>query len=66
MDACLAIQADGRDITDPGDFDLTTIVVLPMAGPKGYGIMMMVDVLAGALAGSRFATAVDCVPGGGT
>jgi len=64
MDAGLAIQADGRDITDPGDFDLAMSLVLPVAGPKGYGIMMMVDVLAGVLTGSRFATDLDYGPRG--
>jgi len=62
MDAGLAIQADGRDITDPGDFDLATSLGLPVAGPKGYGIMMMVDVLADVLTGPRFATDLDYGP----
>ncbi len=64
MDSGLAIQPDGRAITDPREFDLTTSLVLPMAGPKGYGMMMMVDVLSGVLTGSQFATDLVYGPGG--
>ncbi len=42
-----AIGADGNPTTDP--FDVRGL--LPIAGPKGYGLMMMVDILSGILTG---------------
>src|SRR5699024_8071669 len=42
-----AVDADGNPTTDP--FKVQALV--PIAGPKGYGLMMMVDVLSGILLG---------------
>lgn len=42
-----AVDGDGNPTTDP--FKVQALV--PIAGPKGYGLMMMVDVLAGILLG---------------
>jgi LDH2 family malate/lactate/ureidoglycolate dehydrogenase len=43
-----AIDKDGQDTTDP---DAVT-AVLPAGGPKGYGIGVVLDILAGTLTGS--------------
>ena len=51
-----AIDIDGRPTTDP-DAALKG-ALLPAAGPKGSGLSIMVDLLAGALSGSSVATAV--------
>lgn len=43
---------DDRGLPTTNPFDVAGLV--PMAGPKGYGLMMMVDVLAGVLLGLPF------------
>lgn len=45
-----AVDKDGVPTTDP--FKVTGL--LPIAGPKGYGLMMMVDILSGVLLGLPF------------
>lgn len=45
-----AVDADGKPTTNPHDVQ----GLLPMAGPKGFGLMMMVDVLSGMLLGLPF------------
>lgn len=45
-----AVDKEGNSTTDP--FNVNAI--LPIAGPKGYGLMMMVDVLSGILLGLPF------------
>lgn len=45
-----AVDADGAPTTDPNKVK----GLLPIAGPKGYGLMMMVDILAGILLGVPF------------
>lgn len=45
-----AVDADGAPTTDPN----AVRGLLPIAGPKGYGLMMMVDMLAGILLGVPF------------
>lgn len=45
-----AVDADGAPTTDPAKVN----ALLPIAGPKGYGLMMMVDVLSGILLGLPF------------
>ncbi len=42
-----AVDKDGKPTTDPYKVN----ALLPVAGPKGYGLMMMVDVLSGSLLG---------------
>ncbi|QHW36039.1 ureidoglycolate dehydrogenase [Staphylococcus ursi] len=42
-----AVNAKGEPTTDSRDVH----ALLPVAGPKGYGLMMMVDILAGSLLG---------------
>lgn len=44
------VDADGAPTTDPNQVK----GLLPIAGPKGYGLMMMVDILAGVLLGLPF------------
>lgn len=51
-----AAAADGTPTTDPGA--ALEGLILPMAGPKGYVIAFMMDVLAGVLTGSAFGDAV--------
>lgn len=45
-----AVDAAGAPTTDPN----AVAGLVPIAGPKGYGLMMMVDVLAGVLLGLPF------------
>lgn len=45
-----AVDEKGEATTDPHKVN----ALLPIAGPKGYGLMMMVDVLAGVLLGLPF------------
>lgn len=45
-----AVDSEGAGTTDP--FKVNAL--LPIAGPKGYGLMMMVDVLSGILLGLPF------------
>lgn len=51
-----AATADGTPTTDPGE--ALRGLILPMAGPKGYVVAFMMDVLAGVLTGSAFGDAV--------
>jgi LDH2 family malate/lactate/ureidoglycolate dehydrogenase len=51
-----AATADGTPTTDPAQ--AIEGLILPMAGPKGYVISFMMDVLAGVLTGSAFGDAV--------
>lgn len=45
-----AVDKDGNATTDP----FAVNALLPIAGPKGYGLMMMVDILSGVLLGLPF------------
>ena len=45
-----AVDEQGEPTTDP----FAVRALLPAAGPKGYGLMMMVDILAGSLLGLPF------------
>jgi LDH2 family malate/lactate/ureidoglycolate dehydrogenase len=47
-----AITSDGRPTTDPNEGMKGT--VLPIGGPKGYGIALFVDILCGVLSGAQF------------
>lgn len=49
-----AVDSNGEGTTDP--FKVNAL--LPIAGPKGYGLMMMVDVLSGILLGLPFGNKV--------
>ncbi|KRF28232.1 Ldh family oxidoreductase [Phycicoccus sp. Soil802] len=51
-----AATADGTPTTDPAE--AIAGLILPMAGPKGYVISFMMDVLAGVLTGSSFGDGV--------
>jgi LDH2 family malate/lactate/ureidoglycolate dehydrogenase len=51
-----AADAEGTPTTDPAE--AIKGLILPMAGPKGYVISFMMDVLAGVLTGSAFGDAV--------
>ncbi len=50
-----AVDKNGEPTTDP--FKVNAL--LPIAGPKGYGLMMMVDVLSGILLGLPFGNKVS-------
>lgn len=50
-----AVDKNGGSTTNP--FDVNAL--LPIAGPKGYGLMMMVDVLSGILLGLPFGNKVS-------
>lgn len=45
-----AVDSSGKNTTDP----FAVSGLLPIAGPKGYGLMMMVDILSGVLLGLPF------------
>lgn len=47
-----AITADGRPTTDPSEGMKGS--VLPIGGPKGYGIALFVDILCGILSGAGY------------
>jgi len=49
----LLIDGDGRPTTDPSNYPAVG-ALLPMAGHKGYGIALMVELLTGVLAGGAF------------
>ena len=49
-----AVDKNGEPTTDP--FKVNAL--LPIAGPKGYGLMMMVDILSGVLLGLPFGNKV--------
>jgi LDH2 family malate/lactate/ureidoglycolate dehydrogenase len=52
-----ATDAAGVPTTDPGA--AIAGMLLPMAGPKGYGLALMVDVLTGVLSGGAFGNRVQ-------
>jgi ureidoglycolate dehydrogenase (NAD+) len=43
-----AVDAEGRPTTDPAD----AVAVVPAAGPKGYGLAVMIDLLSALLTGA--------------
>lgn len=47
-----ALDSEGRPTTDPVAGRLGAL--LPVGGPKGYGLAIMLDVLSGVLSGGRF------------
>lgn len=60
------LDRDGKDSADPGDFnDLISGIqgsLLPMAGPKGYCIIVMIELLSSILSGAK--TGQDLIGGG--
>ncbi|AZS51449.1 ureidoglycolate dehydrogenase [Entomomonas moraniae] len=50
-----AVDENGAATTDP----FAVRALLPIAGPKGYGLMMMVDILSGVLLGVPFGKSVS-------
>lgn len=50
-----AVDETGEPTTDPND----VAGLVPIAGPKGYGLMMMVDILAAVLLGLPFGKSVS-------
>ncbi|MDO5028830.1 MAG: ureidoglycolate dehydrogenase [Bacillota bacterium] len=50
-----AVDEEGRPTTDPHQVN----ALVPIAGPKGYGLMMMVDILSGLLLGVPFGAGVS-------
>lgn len=50
-----AVDESGKPTTDPNQVK----GLLPIAGPKGYGLMMMVDILSGVLLGLPFGKEVS-------
>ena len=47
-----ALTADGKPTTDPAEGMKGTVV--PIGGPKGYGITLIMDILCGILSGAQF------------
>jgi hydroxycarboxylate dehydrogenase B len=54
-----AISAEGNPVTDPSDFYGPPMGAILSAGHKGYGLALVVDILAGALTGGGCARPVD-------
>ena len=54
-----ALDRDGRPTQDPQA--ALDGMLLPMAGPKGYGLALWIDILCGVLAGSAFARHVGAL-----
>lgn len=53
------VDRQGRPVTDPHRVS----ALLPFAGPKGYGLAMMVDILSGILTGSTFGPHITAMYG---
>jgi LDH2 family malate/lactate/ureidoglycolate dehydrogenase len=51
------VDGDGLPTTDPGNYPLAG-ALLPMAGHKGYGLGLLVEILTGVLAGGDFGSDV--------
>jgi len=51
-----ALDADGRETTDPNE--ALKGVVLPLGGPKGSGLAIMMDIFGGVISGAAFAGGV--------
>jgi len=47
-----ALDAEGRPTTDPNE--ALKGVLLPMGGPKGYGLALAIDIVCGVLSGASF------------
>jgi L-2-hydroxycarboxylate dehydrogenase (NAD+) len=58
----LVYNADGRPTTDPGDLDRGGSLA-PVGGHKGFGLALMVDVLAGVMTGAQFGQNAGVVNG---
>ena len=54
LPAGLVESADGQPLTDPAEFEFGESFILPMAGVRGYGLTMMVDILANVLGDSEW------------
>ncbi len=52
------LDADGNPTTDPSKI-VKGGSVLPMAGPKGFGLSMMIDIFAGLLGGAGYLDSVN-------
>jgi LDH2 family malate/lactate/ureidoglycolate dehydrogenase len=48
----VALNLEGAPTTDPKE--AIEGVLLPLGGPKGYGLALVIDILSGVLSGSRF------------
>jgi LDH2 family malate/lactate/ureidoglycolate dehydrogenase len=62
VDAGLVYNAEGRPTTDPGDLDRGGSLA-PVGGYKGFGLALMVEVLAGVLTGAQFGQNAGVVNG---
>ncbi|MCC6178710.1 MAG: Ldh family oxidoreductase [Chloroflexi bacterium] len=58
----LVMNAEGRPTTDPGDLDRGGSLA-PVGGYKGFGLALMVEVLAGVLTGAQFGQNAGVVNG---
>lgn len=58
----LVYNAEGKPTTDPGDLDRGGSLA-PIGGYKGFGLALMVDVLAGVLTGAQFGQNAGVVNG---
>lgn len=56
LDAGMAVDAEGKPLLDPGKFNEGA--ALPFGGAKGFGLMLMVETLAGALSGGAIGSEV--------
>jgi LDH2 family malate/lactate/ureidoglycolate dehydrogenase len=61
----LVLDSAGRATTDPGDF-YTGGVLLPFGGHKGYGLSVLIEIVAGLLSGTGIGSMPDFRGGFGT
>lgn len=52
-----ALDEHGNDTTDPEE--AIKGLILPMAGPKGYGLALVIDIIAGMLSGAAYSSKVN-------
>lgn len=62
VDEGLVFDAEGRSTTDPGDLDRGGSLA-PVGGYKGFGLALMVEILAGVLTGAQFGQNAGVVNG---
>ncbi|MEM9332702.1 MAG: Ldh family oxidoreductase [Pseudomonadota bacterium] len=57
LDEGLAVYPDGKPLTDPADLEAGAL--LPFGGAKGFGVALLVEILAGVISGSGFSETVN-------
>jgi LDH2 family malate/lactate/ureidoglycolate dehydrogenase len=61
LPAGIALNKDGEPTTDPKE--ALEGILLPVGGPKGYGLSLIIDILAGIMTGSNFGQGIKSLYG---